>query len=164
MLSFVTSEKLEKRKIERDEQKEKRAKQSFLRAIGMELEALSGQLAGALDEVRGSTERAKSGTGPQIAATLRTSVFTSQLGKVRNVDDPLTLEVIHFYSDLGNLEKIIEGVNRTSIEFVTAEAGNQKHEAQKRLLSTLQVLAEQIPGFDFRIRLLRAKLPPVTFN
>ena len=159
-LSFVASEKLEQRKAKRDEQKEKRAKHSFLRAIGMELDALREQFRMALEEVNGSTERAKNGTGPQIAANLRTAVFTSQLGKVRDVDDPLMVQVIHFYSDLGNLQKIIDGVNSSSIDFVRAEAGNPKRDAQVRLLSTLRVLQEQISSFGGRLRGLRAKLPP----
>ena len=159
-LSFVTSEQLEERKAKLDEQKEKQANNAFLRAIGMELDALNDQFFMALEEVNGSTERAKSGTGPQIAANLRTSVFTSQLGKVRDVDDPLMVQVIHFYSDLGNLQKIIDGVNSSSIDFVRAEAGNPKRDAQVRLLSTLRVLQEQISSFGGRLSGLRAKLPP----
>jgi hypothetical protein len=72
----------------RDNRKAKRDKRAFLRAIGMELDALGAQLDSSLDEVRGSTDRVKGGgaTGPQFSAALRTSLFNSQIGKVRDVD------------------------------------------------------------------------------
>lgn len=90
-LSFLVSQRHEKEKAMREEQKAKQDKESFLRAIGMELDALGKQLDASLEEVTGSKERVEAGgkTGPQIAAALRTIVFTSQLGKLRDVDDPL---------------------------------------------------------------------------
>jgi hypothetical protein len=126
----------------------------------MELYALSDQLDASFYEVKESIERATSGTGPQIAATLRTSVFTSQLSKVRDVDDPLMIQVIHFYSDLGTLQEIVTSVNNLATEFNRSEAQGSRLGAQKRLLSALRVLNEKITGFSQRLRVLRAKLPP----
>ena len=63
-------------------------KNRFMRAIGMELDALSDQLSDAsLQEVMGSTARVEL---PWYRATvccslMRTSVFTSQIGKLRDV-------------------------------------------------------------------------------
>jgi hypothetical protein len=34
---------------------------------------------------------------------LRTSVFASQIGKLSDADDPLLIDIVHFYSDLGAL-------------------------------------------------------------
>jgi predicted metal-dependent TIM-barrel fold hydrolase len=147
----------------RDERKAKRDKEAFLRAVGMELDALGKQLDASLQEVTGSKERVEAGgkTGPQIAAALRTIVFTSQLGKLRDVDDPVLIEVIHFYSDLAMLERIIEGVNETGIEYTRAPVpSGEKDSIRPRLLSTLRVLQEQLAGFGARLRKLRAKLPP----
>ena len=158
-LGFLASYFLEKQKASREERQAKQAKASFLRAIGMELDALGDQLDASLYEVKESIERAKSGTGPQIAATLRTSVFTTQLGKVRDLDDPLIIQVIHFYSDLGTLQEIVEAVNNLATEYNRAEAGPRLG-AQNRLLSGLRVLQEKIAGFGQRLRELRAKLPP----
>src|SRR5580704_4685154 len=74
----------------RDSWKARRVKKSFMRAIGMELDALGDQLDASLHEVKSSTARvANGGTGPQFAAALRTSVFSSQIGKLSDVDDPL---------------------------------------------------------------------------
>ena len=157
-LGFLASYLLEKQKAKREEQNAKQAKDSFLRAIRMELDALGDQLDASLYEVKASTERAKSGIGPQIAATLRTSVFTTQLGKVRDVADPLMIQVIHYYSDLATLQEIIEGVNNLGAEFNRAEAGPRLG-AQNRLLSGLRVLEEKIAGFGQRLAKLKTQLP-----
>jgi len=160
-VGLLASQYLEKQKAKRDEEKARHDKESFLRAIGMELDALSDQLDASSLEILGSVERAKSGAGVQLAAALRTSVFTSQLSKVRDVADPLMVKVIHFYSDLGTLQQVIEGVNNTSAEMNSAEiASGPRLGAQTRLLSTLRVLQEQLASFSKRLRELRAKLPP----
>jgi hypothetical protein len=150
-----------------DDRKAKRAKDSFLRAIGMELDALSDQLDASYHEVKGSTARVQGGgVGPQFAATLRTSVFSSQIGKLRDVDDPLAIEVVHFYSDLGTLQQIFESANEQSAEVNRAGIGVDVNVSLQviglrgTLLSTLKVLLEQIYGFCNRLNKLRAKLPP----
>ena len=145
----------------RDWWKARRDKQAFLRAVGMELDALGNQLDATFDEVRGSYERVKGGgTGPQFSWALRTSVFTSQIGKLRDVDAPLLIEVVHFYSDLGTLEHIFESVNEQSAEYHRADAfSGKKDDVRPRLLSTLIALQHQIPSFGARLRNLRAKLP-----
>jgi hypothetical protein len=147
----------------RDERKARRDKRAFLRAIGMELDALSAQLDASLSEVKASTDRVQGGalTGPQFAAVLRTAVFTSQVAKLRDVDDPLLISVIHYYSDLGRLQYILELVNDLGVEFSGADSfSGQKDEVRPRLLSSLRVLQEQISAFGKRLTGLRAKLPP----
>lgn len=150
-----------------EDRKAKRAKESFLRAIGMELDALSDQLDVSFHEVGGSLGRVtRGGMGPQFAAALRTSVFSSQIGKLRDVDDPLAIEVVHFYSDLGTLQQIFESSNEQSAEInrtgigVDVGASIQVMGLRSALLSTLKVLQEQISIFGNRLRKLRAKLPP----
>src|SRR5437879_8028850 len=134
----------------RDERKARRDKQAFLRAVGMELDALSDQLDASLYEVKGSTDRVGGGsaTGPQFAAALRTAVFTSQVAKLRDVDDPLLISVVHYYSDLGTLQHILEMVNDLGAEFTRADGfSGQKETVRPRLLSTLIELQNQISIF-----------------
>jgi len=122
----------------RDERKARRNKRAFLRAIGMELDALSDQLDASLYEVKASTDRVQGGAsaGPQFAAVLRTAVFTSQVAELRDVDDPLLISVIHYYSDLGRLQHILELVNDLGVEFSGADAfSGEKDEVRPRLLS-----------------------------
>ena len=149
--------------VVRDDREARRDKQAFLRAIGMEMDALGDQLDASLLEIKDSTDRVKGGgaTGPQFAWALRTTVFTSQIGKLRNVDDPLMIKVIHFYSDLGTLQHIFEATNDLGDEYTRAPVpSGQKDGVRPRLLSTLRVLQEQLVAFARRLRELRAKLPP----
>ncbi len=146
----------------RDERKARRDKQSFLCPVGMELDALSDQLDASLYEVKGSTDRVMGGgaTGPQFAAALRTAVFTTQVAKLRDVDDPLLISVVHFYSDLGTLQHILEMVNDLGAEFTRADAfSGEKENARPRLLSALIELQKQISIFGNRLRALRDRLP-----
>jgi hypothetical protein len=147
----------------RDWWKAKRDKRAFLRAVGMELDALGAQLDGSLPDVKGAKERVegKGRTGPQFALALRTSVFATQIGKLSDVDDPLLIDIVHFYSDLGTLERIIESVNETSVEYTRAEAFHgEKDNVRPRLVSSLIEFQNQISIFSKRLRQLRAKLPP----
>src|SRR5579864_2533406 len=80
----------------RDDRKARHAKKSFLRAVGMELDALSNQLDASLGEAEDSAERIKHGgtTGPHFVGSPRRTVFDGQIGKLRDVDDSLMIEII----------------------------------------------------------------------
>lgn len=128
----------------RDEWKAKRALVTFARAIGFELDALSDQLDASFYEVQGSIERlTKDHTGPQFAVGLRKIVFTTQLEKLRDVNDPLMLKIVHFYSDLGILEYVWRLVNEMSVELNRANA-EQRTGARTRLHSGFTSLKGQI--------------------
>lgn len=59
------------------------------------------------------------------------------------------------------VERIIEGVNETGIEYTRAPVpSGEKDTIRPQLLSSLRVLQEQLAGFGKRLRELRAKLPP----
>jgi hypothetical protein len=144
----------------RDAWNARRAKKSFLLAVGMELDALDAQLDASLREVSSSEERVKAGgTGASFAGVLRTSVFTGQIGKLRDVDDPTMIEIIHFYSDIGTLERILDIVKDLDAEHARTTSDVQKPVVRARLLSALRVLQEQLNGFRGRLTKLRAKLP-----
>jgi len=145
-----------------DDRKANRAKQSFLRAIRMEMDALSDQLDGSLHAVKVSKKTvAANGNGPKFAAAFRTSVFMSQIGRVRDVDDPLVIEIVHFYSDLGVLQPIFDGLNELSAEYNRASApSGEKDRVRTFVLSSLTELEHQMTGFGNRLKFLRDKLPP----
>jgi hypothetical protein len=154
-LGFVTSQL-------RDELKERRAKKSFLRAIGMELDTLSVQLSNSLETVKESIKKISDGanTGPALAAAWRTSVFTAQVGNLRDLADPLLIEVLHFYSDLASLDQVVEKVNVLGAEFDHANVvSGAKDSLRPRLLSRLRGLGVKVSDLDERIRNLRTKLP-----
>lgn len=154
MLGFLASQV-------QDDRKAKRAKESFIRAVGMELDALSDQLDASYYEVKASVVRVKGGgSGPHFAASLRTSVFNGQIGKLRDVDDATMIAVIHFYSDIGTIEQVSKAANDFSAQYNQTTSDVQKSVARDRLLSALRVFEEQIEVFGERLRKLRAKLPP----
>jgi hypothetical protein len=156
-LGFITGEL-------RDGRKAKRDKKAFLRAVGMELDALGNQLSEWNRTVKDSLQRVRGGspTGPQLGAVLQTTVFTTQLSKLRDVNDSLLAEVILFYSELGVVEQSIKFVNDISVEFSRADSFQKaKEEVRPRLISTLRVTEEQISATGEKLLRLRAKLPAV---
>jgi hypothetical protein len=143
----------------RDDREAKRIRKAFLRAVDMELAALAVQLEASLRAVSESLERVKTqGTGPQFAASLRTAVFSGQIGKIRDVDDNLMIEVIHFYSDLGTIQQIFESTNELSKDYNATESDVKKPVVGGRLVSSLWVLQGQLKGFGSRIAELRKQI------
>jgi hypothetical protein len=141
--------------------KAKRAKKSFARAIGMELDALNTQLVETLRQTTVWKEKVRSMAAPALALRLRTSVFSSQIGKLSDVADPLMIEVIHFYSDLGTLEQVFEEVNRRGDEYNHASVPSGERDAVRlRLTAALSELEKYISAFSEELKKLRAKLPP----
>lgn len=150
----------------RDWYKAKEAKKFFLNAVGMELDALRSQLISWAHAVRETTEklqayrlRGQSVNGPQFTSVLRTSVFDSQIAKLRDAADPLVVEIIHFYSDLGVLQESLKILNDDSADFGRAEHEIQQINIQPRLMASLKSLEELIPVFSARLVKLKSKLP-----
>jgi hypothetical protein len=144
----------------KDHHQAKKRKQAFLRAVGMELDALTEQLNASLKEVDASLIRLQGfGTGPYLVGVVRNTVFTSQLGKLRDVDDPVIMEVIKLYSDLGTVEKILEAVNEHGKLYSATTSDVQKPVARSRVNSALLVLKEEGGKFLSRIQTVRPKLP-----
>ncbi len=154
--------------------KAKRDKKAFLRAIGMELDALRSQLEEWNREVKESLESVSGGsaTGPQYSAVLQTTVFKSQLGKLRDVDDSLVAGVILFYSELGMLEQSVKIVNDTSAEFTRTSVTDwleqhdmlgprpgTKESLRLLLKSSLISLQNKTSTLVEKLGTLRAKLP-----
>ncbi len=51
-----------------------------------------------------------------LATAFQTGIYVSQLGKLRDVSDPLIIEVIRFYDKLSNLERIKSHLTSSSFE------------------------------------------------
>ena len=135
-------------------------KHAFLKAIRLELVALREQLEASLTEVDAGRSRfaANKVSPPQFAATFRTTVFSTQLGKLSDLSDPLIMALIKFYSDIPMLERIIELLNRKSEAFKAA-TGVQQTTVTAEILSTAQILSEQLSGFLRQIDRLLPRLP-----
>ncbi len=135
------------------------AKKAFLAAIRLELSGLQKQLEASSDELQGSRSRFQNNQGspPHIIGTTRNTVFSSQLGKLKDLADPLLMEIIELYSDLGVLEKGIEALNNCSQEYSDANVVRQP-EIRVQILSVCQALDVKLTEFLRRIRTLESKL------
>lgn len=135
------------------------AKRAFLKAIRLELAGLQEQLQASLREVNAGRRRfeADIGAPPQLAGTLRTTVFSTQLGKLRDVSDPLVIEIIRLYSDIPVLEQVLDLLNKQASEYSKVQ-GVQRQILRDQILSATQVLIESLAGFLHRIRDLLSKL------
>jgi hypothetical protein len=156
----------------RDRLEARDAKRAFLRAIRRELEALDRQLVGAGMEVEGALQRPEESRHlPRFALRFQTSVYSTQLGKLKDVDDSLVLAIIEVYSDISSLYGIVELLNQQSAEAAVLPVpvsgtifeqvrGAEPHlRAVARTRSTCRVLLEQLRSLQPRVHALLAKLP-----
>jgi hypothetical protein len=147
----------------RDEWLAKRSKKSFLIAIRIELDSLNDQFTGSLTGVRDSAQKISGGGGPapSFATAWRRAVFTTQVGKLRDVADTLLIEIIHFYSDLASVDSLVEKVNEVSGDFNRANvASGERDFLRGRVVAALKVLEEKLSSVGKRLETLRHKLPP----
>jgi len=158
----------------RDKLDSQRAKQAFLKAIRRELESLEKQLDTAMAEIEDSKKKMEASWHvPQFSLSFRTTVYTSQLGKLRDIADPLLLEVVEIYSDVSSLAGIVDLLNRHSSEALARKPpGTLRHfgthsiEDTDSFLQTLalvgsacQSLLEQLGPIRTRVRNVLPKLP-----
>jgi hypothetical protein len=139
----------------------RRTKRSFLQAIRLELIGLREQLQASLDEVEASIERLQKNVPipPHLVGTLRNTVFTSQLGRISDLSDPLIIEIIRLYSDLPVLLQIIGALNQHSAELSKDDGSAQQAQRIRAVLSIVIALSIQFKGFLTRIQGLAEKLP-----
>lgn len=143
----------------RDSLKAKKSKKAFITVVGTELEVIEKQLTTMVTStVESSRELRKDGAGPIFVSRLQTGGYTTQIGKLRDVDDLLILNVIHFYSDLSLLEPIIEGVNEMSNNYNRANSAANRNDSRRQLLAGIQFTKEHCESSILELRKLRSEL------
>ena len=96
-----------------------RVKKSFLKAIRIELVTLRMHLEGTLKDVTEVIDDfSQKGLRKalHLSPRFQTGVYTSQLGRLRDVSDSVILEIIRFYDQLSNLEIVKAHVTARSYE------------------------------------------------
>lgn len=137
-----------------------RNRKAFLEAIGTELSLIKTELEDAGKAADGFLLKLQvAGHAPLLIPTWRTTVFDTQLGKLGSLADKLVAETVQAYALVGQIDRIVGFVNDHSREYVSANAGNEKAEAQSRLKSSLMVLGEEITKAVPTIQALIEKLP-----
>jgi len=144
----------------KDRLQARRNKKAFLEAIGSELSLIKTQLEDAGKAADGFLLKLQvSGHAPQLIPQWGTTVFDTQLGKLGNVADKLVVETVQAYALVGQIDRIVGFVNDHSREYMRANGGNEKAEAQSRLKSSLMVLGEQIAKAVPVLQALIQRLP-----
>jgi hypothetical protein len=146
----------------KDKLQARRTRAAFLAAIAVELETLKNSLEEASKQAQEFVTRVQvAGHAPQLVPRWGTKVFDTQLGKLRDVADKLVLQTIETYAPVGRIERIAVMVNEHSRDFASSKPGNEKAEAQKRLISALRALGEEIdssvPKMQALIREIKAR-------
>jgi hypothetical protein len=148
-----------------------RKKRGFLIAVHSELNSLDRQLCNALEDLKLLDDD----IFPQSAATFSTGVYSTQIGKLDDVNQPLILEVIRVYSLLGELKELSDRVNvhsdrcndcRDQLDSATDETLStvqqllgKKGAAIDRLRREVQIYEHSLTYVRSEVQALAAKLP-----
>ncbi len=106
---------------------QRKAKKVFLKAVRGELSAARGHLEGTLRDVTEVTDNMEKGVrvALHLATTFQTGIYSSQIGKLKDVSDPLVMSVIRFYDRLSNLERVKSRLTTVSFELATLAGAEQ---------------------------------------
>jgi hypothetical protein len=87
---------------------DRKTQKAFLKAVRIEMESIRGRLQGTLNEATEYREKLAAGQHEVFhpVTSFQTAVYTSQLGKLKNLCDLRVFEVVQFYDKLSNLERI----------------------------------------------------------
>ncbi len=158
----------------RDRLDARNAKKAFMKAIRRELAALDQQLSTAIAEVEEASRKLdESRHLSQFGISFRTAVYSTQLGKLKNLDDPILLEIVAVYSDISSLDEIVAVVNQQSMYVqplrpgIILETGPVEQvrmaslytEGLNRVGSTCRVLIERLRALQPAVHTLLGKLP-----
>jgi len=100
---------------------DRKTKNTFLKAIRIELSVARRHLEGTLkdaSETRGQLNT-RAPRALHLVTAFQTGIYSSQIGKLKNVFDPLVIEVIQFYDKLTNLERVKSRLTVVSFELAT---------------------------------------------
>jgi hypothetical protein len=144
----------------------RRVKNAFLRSIRVELSTLNKHLEGTLKEVtevRDSTQQNGVRKVSHLSTTFQTGVYTSQLGRLRDVSDSLIREIIRLYDQLSNLEKVKAHVTARSFELTVLTGSKEDIERESPLAydyaSSLEEVMRRINLLIPATNILISKLP-----
>jgi hypothetical protein len=139
---------------------------AFLRAIHVELTTLRKHLEGTLKDATEVRDLLQKGVRKalHLATTFQIGVYTSQLGKIRDVADPVVLEIIRFYDQLSNLERIKSHTAARSFELTVLPKSAADTEREQSIAldyaSSLEEVIKRINQLIPAADSLMSKLPP----
>jgi len=124
----------------------RKARKSFLAAVHAELATLAEHLKGTLKDVTESKEGLEKGdcTVLHLATTFQTAIFVSQVGKLKSVADPLLIEIIRFYDELSNLERVKAHFTSVSFELTKLTTAPEDNLKAGALVSQYRTALDEI--------------------
>lgn len=134
---------------------EHKARKAFLGAIRIELSEIRGHLQGTLKDAQ-DTKNTFGGLHPHayhLLPVFQTGIYSSQVGKIKDVRDTRIPEIIRFYDRLSNLERIKSRATTLSYELPTL---NSRDTEKAQLLGR-----EYASVLDEVIRRINLLLPEV---
>lgn len=97
---------------------QRKTKTAFLRAVRAEVVTILGHLGGTLKDAMVVKERLEKGDHQtlHLVTKFHTAIYDSQLGKLKDVSDPVVIEIIRFYDKLSNLEIVKSHITLASFD------------------------------------------------
>ena len=141
---------------------ERRSKSAFLRAMGHELSALETLLQESIPRTGLSEEvsAAALGTPPILFGTFRNAVLSTQLAGLRDLSDPLLMEIVQLYARLDSLDKTVAQMNGFSQELSRSPFGSQQHVQLREAFNlSLTSTFDQLKQCLGLVQCIRKKLP-----
>lgn len=125
---------------------DRKALQVFLKAIRMELLRVCEHLRGTLKDATQCRDDIQKGNRRvlHLASAFLTTIYSSQLGRVKDVSNALVIEVIAFYGSLANLERVKSHVTTASIEITTLARDKIGDELVRHYLSALDEVIRRV--------------------
>ena len=93
-----------------------------------------------------------------LSTVFQTGIYSSQVGKVRDVFDPVVIEVIQFYDRIANLERVKSRLTLVSFELATNTAGDIEARAV-HYSDTLKEVIKRIEKLSPEAEAIIRKLP-----
>jgi len=112
----------------KDSLDDRSTRKMFLKAVRVELSTMRTHLEGTLKDATETQGKLDKGAHEalQLATVFQTGVFSSQIGKLKRVFDPLVIDVIHFYDKVANLERIKSRLTTVAFELGSGAVGGER--------------------------------------
>jgi hypothetical protein len=139
----------------------RKRKKIFLRAVRVELSVARRHLEGTLTDATDTRAKLDNGVplALHLATTFQTGIYSSQIGRLNDVFDPLVIEVVQFYDSLMNLEKVKSRLTEVSFDLTTGAARKEDATAvhyRNTLDEVIRRINQLLPAVDALIRKLSA--------
>jgi hypothetical protein len=111
---------------------ERQAQKRFFTAVLAEMATIDKHLKRTLKSATEYKEKLDKGQQEvlHLPVTFQRGIYDSQIGKVKDVSNPLVIEIVEFYDKLSNLERVKAHFTSVSFDLTSlSEADTHRHEA-----------------------------------